>query len=322
MLGTRDSTRGAGRQVAIRIPLQAWREAGRFERVLGHDLFVRDSGDDAARCGRTDDLDNSAVLLIHGFPTASWDWSWIWDDLAAEHRLLAPDLLGYGFSDKPADHAYSIADQADRCEALLEQRGITDFHVLAHDYGDTVAQELLARRNAGTGAWGLLSVCFLNGGLFPEAHRPRLIQKLLYGPLGPLLARTLSRRRFATSFSAVFGPDTQPSEDELDAFWSMILANDGRRVIPKLLGYMPERREKRSRWVGALKDAKVPLALVNGSLDPVSGRHLVEHYRREVGEGGPIVELADVGHYPQVEASARVVEAWRAFVRSEASCAP
>jgi pimeloyl-ACP methyl ester carboxylesterase len=286
----------------IRIPLEAWRAAGRFETLKGHDGFVREQGD------------GPAVLLIHGFPTASWDWSWIWDDLAADHRLIAPDLLGFGFSAKPVDHEYRIADQADRCEALLDALDVKDFHVLAHDYGDTVAQELLARRNEGTGAAGMRSVCFLNGGLFPEAHRPRLIQKLLYGPLGPLLAKTMSRRRFAKSFSAVFGPDTQLSQAELDAFWSLIRHNHGTRVIPKLLGYMPERKRKRERWVGALVDAAVPVAVINGSLDPVSGKHLVDRYREVVGSDRFIVEIEDVGHYPQVEAPEAVVEAWRRFI--------
>lgn len=288
----------------IRIPLADWHSAGRTESILDHDLFFRDEGG------------GDPVLLLHGFPTASWDWSWIWHDLVADHRLIAPDLLGFGFSAKPADHAYSIVDQADRCEALIELLGVSHFHIIAHDYGDTVAQELLARRNEGAGAWGLLSVGFLNGGLIPEAHRPRLIQKLMHSPLGPLMAKTMSRTLFAKSFSAVFGPDTQPGEDELDAFWSLVRHNDGTRVVPQLLGYMPERKEKRTRWVGALQNAKVPLALINGSLDPVSGQHLVETYREKVGSDACIVELGDVGHYPQVEAPERVVEAWRSFVAS------
>lgn len=300
-MGVREAALNEQERTGIRVPLADWREAGRIEPILGHDLFFREQGDGVP------------VLLIHGFPTASWDWSWIWDELVADHRLIAPDLLGFGFSAKPPDHAYSIADQADRCEELLAELGVVNFHVLAHDYGDSVAQELLARRNEGTGAWGMLSVCFLNGGLLPEAHRPRLIQKLLHSPIGPVLAKTLSRDRFGRSFAAVFGPDTQPSDDEIDAFWSLVQHNDGRRVVPKLLGYMPERRKKRERWVGALQAPKVPVALINGALDPVSGRHLVERYRVEIGSEGFIEELADVGHYPQVEAPEAVVRAWRRF---------
>lgn len=290
--------------MGARVPLAEWQKAGRTETILDHSLFFRDQGS------------GDPVLLIHGFPTASWDWSWIWDDLVDDHRLIAPDLLGFGFSDKPADYAYSISDQADRIEELLDVLGVANFHVIAHDYGDTVAQELLARRNEGTGAWGMISVCFLNGGLLPEAHRPRTIQKLLYGPLGPVVAKAMTRSQFARSLLAVFGPDTQPSDEEVDAFWSLIQHNQGRRVIPKLLGYMPERNQKRPRWVGALQAARVPVGLINGSKDPVSGRHMVERYREVIRRNDFIEEFDEIGHYPQVEDPERVVDAWRSFLRT------
>ena len=58
---------------------------------------------------------------------------------------IAADFLGFGFSDKPRNYPYSILDQADLLEALLREKGITHVHIISHDYGDTVAQELLAR---------------------------------------------------------------------------------------------------------------------------------------------------------------------------------
>ena len=64
-----------------------------------------------------------------------------------------------------------MRDQATLHEALLAELGIGDVDVLAHDYGDTVAQELLARhderRAAGAAGLAIRSVCFLNGGPVP-----------------------------------------------------------------------------------------------------------------------------------------------------------
>ncbi len=91
-------------------------------------------------------------------------------------------MLGLGFSDEPDPHAWSTMEQADLWEALAIERRLAKFHVLAHDYGDTVAQELPARRNEGSGVGTWLCVCFLDGGLFPETHRARLLQKLLLEP--------------------------------------------------------------------------------------------------------------------------------------------
>lgn len=283
--------------------LEQWRSLGRPMRYRGHRVMVYRGGDPAG----------SPLLLIHGFPTAAWDWHKVWDALGARHKLIAPDLLGFGYSDKPRDFPYSFRGQADLCEAVLEESGVRSYRVLAHDYGDTVAQELLARRIETGRENGLRSVCLLNGGIFPELQRPRPIQKMLAGRLGPLLARLMSRERALASLAAVFGPDTQPTPEEQAAFWELISFNEGRRVLPGLLRYLRERRENRDRWVSALTESPVPVMLIDGLLDPVSGAPMTEGWRRMV-PGGELVELPEVGHYPQVEDPDAVIEACLPFL--------
>lgn len=250
------------------------------------------------------------VLLIHGFPTSSLDWHRLEELLAHRFRLISFDLLGFGFSDKPVDGDYRIAAQADLAEAVLAHFGIDRCRVLAHDYGDTVAQELLARQIDGGSRWTLTQLCLLNGGLIPECHRPRTIQKLLASPLGPLIARAMRYPRFAAAMRAIC---RKPLDDaELRAMWSLIEHNEGRRVMPRLIGYMAERRRHRQRWVGALQSAPVPVRLVDGIEDPISGLHLVRGYR-ELVANADVVELAGVGHYPQLEAPAAVAAAFVEF---------
>jgi pimeloyl-ACP methyl ester carboxylesterase len=282
------------------IAIEDWRARGRRYVHRGHPIFYVEEGS------------GPVLLLIHGFPTASWDWTPIWAGLTARFRVIAPDLIGFGFSAKPARYEYSVMDQADLCAGLLADRGVHEADVLAHDYGDTVVQELLARANEGSDPLALRSVCFLNGGLFPETHRPQLIQKLLIGPLGPLVARLVNRSSFGRSFSAVFGPQTRPAPEDLDAFWRLVVENDGLRVMPRLIRYMTERRTHRERWVGALQRARVPLRVIDGAVDPVSGAHMVERYRELVPDPD-VVLLPEVGHYPQVEAPAAVLAAYLAF---------
>ncbi len=279
------------------IPLATWYAAGEWRDCLGQRMFVRQAG--------TGDV----LLLIHGFPTASWDWQALWPALVSRHRLIAPDLLGLGRSAKPHPHRYRVAEQAELLVELLNQLQVNRCHVLAHDYGDTVAQELLARQREGQLPWALDSVVFLNGGLFPETHRARPIQQLLRSPLGPLLARLISKRGFAASLRRVFGADTPPDEAEIEGFWELLLHDHGRRCLPALLGYIDERRQHRACWVGALQHSPTPLGLINGLLDPVSGAHMVNRWRELVGNQH-IVELPRIGHYPQVEAPQAVLDAY------------
>jgi len=286
------------------ISIQEWQERGHYVPVKGHQIFVVDEGDES----------KETVFLIHGFPTSSWDWNNIWEALAKHYRLVAADMLGFGYSDKPNPHHYSIHEQADILEDVISEIGLKKFHVLAHDYGDTVAQEMLARQNAGTGAGAWQSICFLNGGLFPETHQALLIQKLLLSPLGPLVNRLTNKTRFDKSFNHVFGPKTKPSEAELDAFWTLINHNQGRHIFHNLITYMRDRRQHRERWIAAIGERKTPLALINGSYDPVSGAHMVKRFIELLGQPDVLVELANIGHYPQVEAPKEVVDAYLKFL--------
>lgn len=288
--------------VSLPPALRAWHDAGQRHLHRGHSIFVRRDGAP----------DAPVLLLIHGFPSAGYDWAELWPALTRRYRVVAPDLIGFGFSAKPRPYAYAIADQADLCEDLLRQEGVTDYHVLAHDYGDTVAQELLARQAPGREAPRLQSVALLNGGLFPEAHRPLPLQKLLASPVGPLLARLTSRRTLSASMTRIFGAQTPPAPALLEAFWQLLLANDGRRVLARLITYMEERRQQRGRWVGALVHGAVPLKLINGGADPISGAHMVARYQELVPQPD-ITLLEGIGHYPQCEAPAAVLEAYLAF---------
>jgi len=123
------------------------------------------------------------LLLIHGYSTNQWA------ELTQHLKVFTLDMLGFGFSDKPQNVTYIINMQADLLTRFLKllnvkiahvlshDYGDTIAHVLSHDYGDTIAQERLAKSNLNElHAIKVQSVCFLNGGLFPETHKPVFLQ--------------------------------------------------------------------------------------------------------------------------------------------------
>ena len=283
------------------IELDAWRTQSHTFCFRGHAIRYWLGGEREAE----------PLLLIHGFPTASWDWHRLWTPLAERYRVIACDMLGFGYSAKPRGHAYSLLEQADLQQALLahidEQRPV---HVLAHDYGDSVAQELIARHQEHR--LHLASCVFLNGGLFPETHHPLRVQKLLLGPLGALIARLFSRRSLARSFARIFGPHTQASDAELDALWRLIVHDNGPAVLHRLIRYMPERLQQRERWVAAMQANTVPMRVIDGAFDPISGAHMVARFRQLIVDADTVL-LEGIGHYPQLEAPAEVLEYYLQF---------
>ncbi|MGH8446951.1 MAG: alpha/beta fold hydrolase [Solimonas sp.] len=291
--------------------LVRWRDTGDAFDFNGHRIFLRTHGGG-----------EEALLLLHGFPTASWDYEGMWGGLCKRFaHIVTFDMLGLGFSDKPHPHPYTVMEQADLAERLLEARGVRRVHLLAHNYGVCVTQELLARaadrRAAGAGGQRgghavPVSAVFLNGGLFPETHRPRFMQRLLLSPFGPLLVRFGGPRAFARSFSALFGAQTRPGPIELHDYWNLIGLQEGRRVLPRLLRYIDERRVERRRWVGALLEAGLPMRLICGTADPASGAPMAARYR-ELLPKADVVMLEGIGHFPHIEAPDRSLRAFLAF---------
>lgn len=260
------------------------------------------------------------LLLLHGFPTASWDWHYLWTPLTQRFRVIACDMLGFGDSAKPADHHYSLLEQADLQQALLAHLHIDQpVHLLAHDYGGSVAQELLARHHEQR--LHIASCVFLNSGLFPESCRVLLIQKLLLSRLGWLVGRSFGRDDLVRNVTQVYGPCTHPSESALDDYWSLIASNRGPRILHKLINFLPERRAQRERWVEAMQREGVPLRFINGAVDPLSGAHMVERYRQVVPEPDTVL-LQGIGHYPHTEAPVQVLRHYLAFREQPMSYIP
>ena len=85
----------------------------------------------------------------------------------------------------------------------------------------------------------------------------------------------------------------------------------------QLLRRVLDRRQHRERWVGAMQRTAVPLRLIDGPQDPISGAHMVARYRELIPQPDT-VELPGIGHYPQVEAPEQVLQHYLAFRQQRA----
>lgn len=284
--------------------LDAWRAGGAREvtvpcttgGTVSHRLWTRVDG-------RGDWL-----TTLHGFPTSSFDMAAVVAGVSARHTVLCLDMVGFGESDRPLDHVYSVAEQADAVVAAWAHHGVRATHLLAHDLGASVAQELLWRASRGALPVTIRSVVLANGGIYPDLHRPLPFQTALADPEhGAALAAALTEEALAPGLRATFGPQHQPSDDERRAMWAVISRHGGNRNLHLLIRYMDERRERAADWVGALESAQMPLGFVWGMLDPISGAHIAERIVERFPTA-PRRLLDDVGHWPPLEAPGAVVE--------------
>jgi pimeloyl-ACP methyl ester carboxylesterase len=250
------------------------------------------------------------VLVLHGFPTSSWDFAAAIERVAESRRVVAFDFLGYGFSDKPRDYGASLFEQADVAQLVARDFGVTRAHVWAHDMGTSVATELCARRERGLLPFAMESLALMNGSVHIELAHLTLGQQILKSPLGPFFAKLNSSVTFKAQMRRVFS--RPPSDAELEGMWRLVARADGTAVLPALIRYTEERSRFRRRWIGALERLDVPALVAWGARDPVAVMAIADALAAEI-PACERVTWEDLGHYPQVEDAERVAGAVSAF---------
>jgi pimeloyl-ACP methyl ester carboxylesterase len=265
-----------------------WRDGGRFVSTRAGKVFVRS----AAGAGPT-------ILLLHGFPSSSYDFRHVVAHLAGR-AWLTLDFLGFGLSDKPRPHQYSLLEQADLVQTVVAETTTGPVMVLAHNMGTSVTTELLARDIHGRLPFDLQRAVLTNGSVILKRASLRPSQKILRGRLGPVASRLITRRGFARGFGKLFTAAHPLTADEASAQWALLSHNDGHRIGHLLISYLDERERFAERWHGAVRDWPNPLGFLWALEDPVATTNVLDGLR-QLRPSAPVIELPGLGHYPQVE---------------------
>src|SRR6478735_5476535 len=196
-----------------------WRDGGRHLSTAAGSVFVRSAQGDGP-----------TILLLHGYPSSSFDYRNVVPHLAGR-AWLTLDFLGFGLSDKPRPHRYSLLEQADIVQQVVADAAPGPVVLLAHDMGTSVATELLARDVAGALPFEIQRAVLTNGSVIIERASLRPSQKILRGPLGPVLARLTNERGFLRGFAKLFSTAHPLTAEEAKAQWALMARDDGHRII-------------------------------------------------------------------------------------------
>ena len=286
--------------------VESWKSNGKYFRFNDKNIFYNQIGEG----------DN--LLIIHGYPYNSFEWKDTIEELSKTYKVTFFDLLGMGFSDKPKNHKYSFEEYCDIVNALLKNLNINETHIFSHDLGVSVTQELITRNAEGKNSFKIKSSAFMNGSLFIDVYKPRLIQKLLSKSptlIGKILSKIMSKSMVNKSVKSVFGPFTQPTEDFLDNQWEILNYNQGKNITYLIGRLVFEKYKYLNRWVNAMQTTTIPMCYICGPFDPNSGIHMAKRYEELIPNPKVYLMSENIGHWPQLEDQEKVLEIYLTFIK-------
>lgn len=275
-----------------------WKSKGEFITVNDRKLFVVDT---SSFFSSDNKIPTETMVVLHGYPTSSYDYYKVLPELSKHYRVIIHDHLGFGFSDKPLDYSYSLLDQADLALQLWQLLGVKKVHLLAHDYGTSVATEIIARNNNHELTIEIEKLTLCNGSMHIELSQLRTIQKLLKNKwLGKYVAKLTTYAIFSKNLRNVYFDKTKVSNNELKDMWMQLEYNDGRKVIHKLSQYINERYTYWNRWIGALKETNLQTNIVWAKNDPVAVPAIARLIATEISNN-KLFWIENTGHFPMLE---------------------
>lgn len=251
---------------------------------------------------------NPPLLVLHGFPTCSYDWKAVVPAFRAGREVVVLDVTGFGLSAKP-DHRYSIRGYADDVAAVIAHFALTQVDLITHDMGDTVGGEILARIAEGGLDLAVRRRIVTNGSIYIDMAQLTLGQQVLLGlpdEANDLVASD-GGAGYRSGVVGTFAADTliDPVTDlDLDVTVHQARREGGLAMLPRTIRYIEDRRAEEARFTGAIETHPSPVGVVWGDQDPVAVHAMAEKLVA-TRPGTPLATLDGVGHYPMVEAPDR-----------------
>lgn len=267
-----------------------WKQKGKFINIFGRKIFLIDEGNS-----------EETLVILHGYPTSSYDYQKVLPELSKKYRVIIHDHLGFGFSEKPLDYSYSLIEQADVALQVWKQLNLKKVTLLAHDYGTSVATEVLARHNNQQIDLQIDELILCNGSAHIELSKLRLIQKLLKSKLtGKFVASLTNFTIFKRNMRNVYFDKSKATNEELQEMWFQLEYNEGRKVIHKISNYINERYYFWHRWIGALKETQIPTKIIWAKNDPIAIMEIAELLASEI-PNNKLLTMDNTGHFLMIE---------------------
>jgi pimeloyl-ACP methyl ester carboxylesterase len=228
------------------------------------------------------DESRPAMLMVHGFPTSSFDFRMLSEELKGDYRMCMFDFPGYGFSDKPAGgYRYSLKEDAELVWHFVT--GVVpmrEFSLLSHDRGDSVSLAFLSLYQAAAEPpFRITRQYILNGNVYLPLANLTDFQKRMLDPVTSAAAvKAVSPTLLAAGLgSTTFTPALKPDDPTVKAMAAQFEYQGGVQVLPATIQYLNERKEMEVTYLQVLARSAVPVTLIWGVHDMIAPLRVADY---------------------------------------------
>lgn len=265
----------------------------------------------AGRLHYVEEGSGEPLLLVHGTPTWSFEWRHIIRALAPAWRCVAPDHLGFGLSDRPREFPYTPEAHAENLRRFVEVLALDQLTLVVHDYGGPIGLPLCLQRPTRVKRLVVLNTWMWS---FEGDREMQRKARVAGGRVGRFLYRWANfslrilmpyaygdRRKLTAAIHRQYLDRFPDRWSRGTVLWALA------RAMLNSSAYYDSLWSQRDGLRGR------PALILWGMRDPAFQPHLLARWREVLPEAR-VVELADVGHWPQEEAPERVVQEIRSLL--------
>lgn len=265
----------------------------------------------AGRVHYVDEGRGEPILFVHGTPTWSFEYRHLLRALSATHRCVAPDHLGFGLSERPADFPYTPEAHAQTLAEFVDHLGLDGFTLVVHDYGGPIGLPLALDRPS-----RVRRVVLINTWMWPFDDDPEMQKRarLVQGGFGRFLYRRLNASLRLIAPSA-WGDRKKLTPAIHRQYLAPFPTADSRGLVlwPLARALLGSRDFYDGLWRRRERLAELPVLIAWGLRDSAFRPRFLERWR-EVLPHARVVTLEEAGHWPHEEAPEAVIEAMRDFL--------